>query len=347
MAEPAVVVKAGRREHRRGLVLGAGGFLGAAWMVGALTSLQRTTRWDAREADLLVGTSAGSVLAALLRSGVSVADLYDAHHHARDGAELAGHVGPLPSSWVELAAEPCWPGLPEFGVGSIPLLVRAAGHPLRFSPSAVCAALLPRGRRSPHAIERLIEDASTSSRWPDSTWVVAMNYHTGERVVFGRPGSPTAPLARAVTASCAVPGWYAPVRIGRTPYVDGGVCSVCNADLLAGAELDEVYVLAPMASPRPDQPGDPLARIERVWRRAVTTRLRREVGRLRAGGAEVTVLAPNGTDLAAMGANLMNPARQVAVLHAARASVATQLSTPVDPTQRMGGTPVRMGVSAA
>jgi hypothetical protein len=102
-----------------------------------------------------------------------------------------------------------------------------------------------------------------------------------------------------------------------------------------------------MASLRPDQPGDPLARIERVWRRAVTTRLRREVGRLRAGGAEVTVLAPNGTDLAAMGANLMNPARQVAVLHAARASVASQLSTPVDPTQRMGDTPAPMGDAAA
>jgi NTE family protein len=321
--------------RRRGLVLGAGGFLGAAWMVGALASLQRGTGWDARDADLILGTSAGSVLAALLRAGISVDELYDAHQgEPVSGEPVAAELAELPDSppgpRVDLTDEPCWPGLPRFGLGSLPLAVRAACNPLRFPPSAVCAALLPQGRRELTRIGRLVEETRTSDGWPDRTWLVAMNYHTGARVPFGRAGSPSAPIAQAVMASCAVPAWYAPVRIGSTPYVDGGVCSACNADLLASAELDEVYVLAPMASLQPDHPHGPLEWLERIWRRAVTRRLHHEVSLLRAGGAQVTVLAPNTTDLAVMGANMMNAARQVAVMRAARDSVAHQLAAPVD-----------------
>jgi NTE family protein len=330
--------------------LGAGGFLGAAWMVGALASLQQNTGWDPREADLLVGTSAGSVLGALLRAGVAVDDLYDAHCGEVVTAELADlpdrPPGPALPGWhVDLTEEPCWPGLPRFGLGSVPLAVRAARNPLRFPPSAVCAALLPRGRRRLTKIGQLVEAANTSSRWPDHTWIVAMNYHTGARVAFGRPGSPTASLAEAVMASCAVPGWYAPVRIGRTPYVDGGVCSACNADLLARADLDEVYVLAPLASMRLDHPRGPLAWLERACRRAVTRRLSREIERLRAGGATVTVLAPDATDLAAMGANMMNAARQVTVMRTARDSVSALLAAPSEPHASLVGGPPHAGAA--
>jgi NTE family protein len=306
-------------------------------MVGALASLQRATGWDAREADLVLGTSAGSVLAALLRCGVSVDELYDAHCGEQVTAELAVLPDRPPSPRVDLTGEPCWPGLPQLGLGSLPLMVRAARNPLRFPPSAVCAALVPRGRRQLTAIGKLIEGANASERWPTNTWVVAMNYHTGARVAFGRPTSPDAPLAQAVMASCAVPGWYAPVRIGHTPYVDGGVCSACNADLLAKVDLDEVFVLAPMASLRPDQPHGPVTWLERTWRRAVTKRLQREVERLRAAGADVTVLAPNADDLAVMGANMMDAARQIAVMRTARDSVAAQLAAPAQQVAPLDG----------
>ena len=74
-----------------------------------------------------------------------------------------------------------------------------------------------------------------------------MDYDTGRRVAFGREGAPVAALDEAVTASCAIPGWYAPVLVDGRRYVDGGTLSTTSADLLAREGLDEVYVLAPMA----------------------------------------------------------------------------------------------------
>ena len=320
--------------RRRGLVLGAGGFLGAAWMLGALAALQETTSWDAREADLMVGTSAGSVLAGLLRAGVSVDDLYGQHCGEKVTDELTALPESPPAGLpFDLLDEPCWPGLPEFGFGSAPLVARMAKSPLRFSPTAVCAALLPRGRRAPTRIGKLIEDAGHSDRWPDGTWVVAMDYHTGARVPFGRPDSPAAPLASAVMASCAVPAWYSPVRIGRVPYIDGGVCSPCNADLLAAADLDEVFVLAPMASVELDSPRSPLAWLERRFRRSVTKRLHRELERLESRGTRVTLLTPNAADLAAMGVNMMDGARREEVLRTARDSVERHLAYAGEPPE--------------
>jgi NTE family protein len=320
--------------RRRGLVLGAGGFLGAAWMLGALAAVQEATSWDAREADLMVGTSAGSVLTGLLRAGVSVDDLYGQHC----GETVTDRLTALPDSPpaglpFDLLDEPCWPGLPAFGFGSAPLVARVVKNPRRFSPTAVCAALLPRGRRSPTGIGKLIEDAGQSARWPDGTWVVAMNYHTGARVPFGRPDSPVAPLARAVMASCAVPAWYSPVRIGPVPYIDGSVCSPCNADLLAEAELDEVFVLAPMASVELDSPRSPLAWLERRFRRSVTKRLHRELDELESRGTRVTLLTPNAADLAAMGVNMMDGARREEVLRTARDSVGQHLACPDRPRE--------------
>ncbi|MDT7605817.1 MAG: hypothetical protein QOG96_320, partial [Pseudonocardiales bacterium] len=99
--------------RRRGLVLGAGGFLGAAWMLGALAALQEATSWDAREADLMVGTSAGSVLAGLLRAGVSVDDLYGQHCGEKVTDELTALPESPPAGLpFDLLDEPCWPGLP-------------------------------------------------------------------------------------------------------------------------------------------------------------------------------------------------------------------------------------------
>ncbi len=75
---------------------------------------------------------------------------------------------------------------------------------------------------------------------------MALDYETGRRVVFGAPGAPAAGLSDAVLASCAIPGWFEPVTIGGHRYVDGGMWSATNVDLLAEAGLDEIFVLAPM-----------------------------------------------------------------------------------------------------
>ncbi|WP_028935257.1 patatin-like phospholipase family protein [Pseudonocardia spinosispora] len=311
-----------------GLVLGAGGFLGAAWMLGTLSALQEATDWDARDADLVVGTSAGSVLGALLRAGHSVEDLYRAQQDDSNPESIGRMPAePIPALAFDLGDEPGYPALPHLGLGSLPLVLRAVREPKRLTPAAVCAGILPRGRRPLTRIGGIVERAHLGDRWPSGTWIVAMDYQTGSRVSFGSADGPRTTIASAVMASCAVPAWYSPVTIGDVPYIDGAVCSPCNADLLVGQGLDEVYVLAPMASLRPDRPTSLVARMERLYRRSATKRVMREVAKLRASGTSVTVLAPNRGELEAMGANMMDSARRLDVLRASKEDAIRRFAT--------------------
>ncbi len=294
---------------RRGLVLGAGGVLGAAWTTGALCALEEVEGFDPRSAEVIVGTSAGAVLAALLASGVSAADVRDHQRGLRvEGWELdydhdSGVGGSLPAR-------------PKLSIGSRALLWRTARHPRRVTPMAAMSAVLPLGTGSLAPVRSLIDSLTLtgkSAQRPD-VWIVAMDYDTGKRVAFGRPGAPAAALPDAVAASCAIPGWYAPVVIGSRRYVDGGACSSTSVDLLAGLGLDEVYVLAPMAAFVLDHPTTLIERMERRWRIRVTRRMEREAERVRASGCDVTMITPGPEDLAVMGANVMDPGRRQAVL---------------------------------
>ena len=169
--------------------------------------------------------------------------------------------------------------------------------------------------------ERDPEDAGS---WADGrTWIVAMDYDTGQRVLFGHPGAPPASLADAVVASCSIPGWYEPARIGGRRYVDGGVRSATSLSVLAGTDVQEVYVLAPMASTEPDHPLQPHLRLERRVRQVFTGALLRQARALGARGKRVTVVTPGPRDLAVMGANLMDPRRRQAVLEASLLSSAS------------------------
>jgi NTE family protein len=166
-------------------------------------------------------------------------------------------------------------------------------------------------------------------RWPggERTWITAVDYDTGRPAVFGRAGTPRVTFPDAVVASCSVPGWYRPLRIGRHRYVDGGVRSGTNADLLAGAGLTHVFVLAPAASLTTDSPGGMLARAERFVRRRMTGVLLRELERLRAAGTQVSVLTPGPEDLAVMGGNLMDGRRRLAVLETSLRTSAASLES--------------------
>jgi NTE family protein len=298
-----------RRQPRRGLVLGAGGVLGSAWTTGALCALEEVDGFDPRTAEVIVGTSAGAVLAALLGAGVSTADLRDHQRGLRvEGWELEDDPGagvgvPLPTR-------------PRLSIGSRSLLWRTARHPCRVTPMAAMSAVMPLGTGSLAPVRRLVSSVTPAGPWSPhpGVWVVAMDYDTGKRVAFGRPGAPSAPLPDAVAASCAIPGWYAPVVIGGQRYVDGGACSATSVDLLAGLGLDEVYVLAPMAAFVPDRPRMLIERIERKLRLRVTRRMLRESEQVRANGADVIMVTPGPEDLAVMGANIMDPRRRTAVL---------------------------------
>jgi NTE family protein len=193
------------------------------------------------------------------------------------------------------------------------------------------ATVLPQGRGSLDPIGSLVDAVCPAGDWAGHprTWVVAMEYDTGRRVTFGRGGAPAAGLREAVMASCAIPAWYTPVRIGGRRYVDGGTCSPTSLDLLAALELDEVVVLSPMTSLEYDRPGTVVGRLERRFRRAVTKRVLREAGKVSATGTKVTLLGPGAEDLVGIGVNMMDPTRREQVLETSlRTSMAALRSSP-------------------
>ncbi len=202
------------------------------------------------------------------------------------------------------------------GIGSARGLVRTALHPHRVTPMMALSTVLPQGRGSIEPVGALVDAVVPAGEWAPHprTWVVTMDYDSGRRVVFGREGAPPAALREAVMASCSIPGWYTPVRIGRHRYVDGGACSPTSLDLVARLGLDEVVVLSPMTSLDYDAPTSVAARIERRFRRLITKRLVGEVKKVAATGTRVTLLGPGAEDLAVIGANLMDPRRRAEVL---------------------------------
>lgn len=315
----------GGERARRGLVLGGGGVLGAAWMVGALSALEAQTGLDARDFDQVVGTSAGSVLAGLLGAGVPVADLL---HHQLEGSIEAGSLSGY--LWdYERDTGGDRPGLPRPGLGSRELLRRNALHLRSLPPTAVLSAILPEGRGSLEAVGAMVGHVVPSGWVPrDGVTVVALDYDTGERVPFGREEAPQVDLAAAVMASCAIPGWYQPVRIGEHRYIDGGAWSSTNLDLMVGLGLDEVYVLAPQVSFVKDTPTHWRTRVERQWRNRVTLRALRELHRVHADGAEVTILGPGEEDLEAFGSNLMDVSRRPGVIATSLRTSAAALRDP-------------------
>lgn len=295
---------------RRGLVLGAGGVLGAAWTTGALSAVQEHYGWDPREAEVLIGTSAGSVLASFLGCGITVDQLLNHHKGAPAPGDPKIAFDPDRDSGGPL------PPRPKLRIGSPRGVVSTALRPWKVTPMSALAAVLPQGRGSLAPIGELVDAVCPPGEWAPHhrTWIVAMDYENGRRTVFGRRESPRAGLRDAVMASCAIPGWYAPVPISGRRYVDGGTCSPTSLDLVGRLALDEVIVLSPMTSLRYDRPATVAARIERRFRRISSKRVVGEIKKVAATGTKVTFLGPGPEDLAAIGANMMDPRRRQQVL---------------------------------
>jgi NTE family protein len=317
---------------RRGLVLGGGGVLGASWMIGAMSALSDALNWDPRDADVIVGTSAGSVLGALLGSGVGVDTLLNHQRGIVAPGDPQFDFDPDRSSGGAL------PPMPQLRIGSKSLVAKTMLHPRRVPVLAAFAALAPRGRGTLDPVGDLVRAAKPDGLWPTSpeTWMVAMDYDTGRRIAFGRAGAPPATMADAVMASCAIPGWYAPVAIGGRRYIDGGTLSPTSIDLLIDRGLDEVIVLAPMASFEYDDPSTVVGRMERRFRRAMTKRVLHEAGKVRRRGSSVTVLGPGREDLEAIGVNLMDHRRRLNVLDVSLRTTAAALADTDPPLSAAG-----------
>ena len=203
----------------RALVLGGGGITGIAWEIGMLAGLC-AKGIDLTAADLVVGTSAGSVVGAQVRSGAVLEELYE--------EQLKDPTG-------ELSA--------RIGLGALFRLVMSsfgderAGR-ARLGRAALRARTVPESER-----RRVIESRLPTTSWPDGRLlIVAVDAETGEEKVFDRDSG--VELVDAVAASCAVPIVWPPMTVAGRRYMDGGVRSITNADLAKG--YDRVVVLAPV-----------------------------------------------------------------------------------------------------
>jgi NTE family protein len=309
---------------RVGVVLGGGGVVGQAYHAGVLAVLEHDFRFDAREVDMIVGTSAGSITGSLLRMGVSAEDLaaWTVKAPLSGEGELLRQMAeaPLPELApfrpLELLRRPLrLPGRH--------MVQRALTRPLQFRPLAAGMTLMAPGRHD--ILEQLAALREVEPPdWPDrDLWICAVRRLDGRRVVFGRPGAPDAPIHRAIGASCAVPGYFAPVQIGGHSYVDGGVHSPTNAAVLRRQGLQIVIVIAPMSGPTGWRPG-----IFPAARRYAERLLQREVKALKADGIRTVVFAPGPAEQQAMGTDMMSRRRLDEVIQHSFLTAGAYAATP-------------------
>lgn len=301
---------------RVGLVLAGGGMVGTAFHIGALTALHEASGWDPRDADLIIGTSAGSMIGTMLRIGVAPADQLARIDGREPSAEAAAVYERLrvPTPPQIPRFEPPRPQLPDAGAIARALRVRGSQQ-----QRALLAALIPDGAVPFPAgpIERIDE---ILSGFPAGLWITAVRVSDGALVVFGRdPVKATVP--EAVMASCAIPGFFTPIEIGGERHVDGGLRSMANADLARGQELDAVIVSSPMTF-APIAPG-PLGR---ALAGPLRQRLQHELRVLRREGLPVLVLEPDAALRRTMGVNPMDPGKRQRTATAAREAIVRELA---------------------
>ena len=253
-------------DGKTALVLAGGGVTGIAWEIGVLDALI-AAGIPVLASDLIVGTSAGSAVAAQVTSGAPMADL------------VARQLAPASES-KERGAE-----LDLDLLGRMFTLMVDEGRPAQERRAEIGAMALGAATISEAERLEIIAARLPNERWPEARMLLcAIDASSGELVAFDR--SSGVRLVDAVAASCAVPGVWPPVTIGDRRYIDGGMRSPANADLAAGHEA--VLVLSPMAAPM--MPG-----------------LDAEVAALRADGSEVVVIGADDEAAAAMGPNPLDP----------------------------------------
>lgn len=270
---------------RRGLVLSGGGPVGIAWEAGMVAGLAGAGV-DLTDAEVIVGTSAGSVVGAQLARGVPAERLVEqqrAEGPARQPADgRGGGTAPtIPDELIEAF----------LGTSDDPQATRR-----RLGAFALEADTIAEDEFLAGFGSQLAE-----ADWPEGFICTAVDAEDGSFTAFDAQAG--VPLLRAVAASCAVPGIYPPITIDGRRYLDGGVRSLTNADLAVGC--DEVLVLSLLAPAGPDGPADP-----------ITARQEAELDALREAGATVRVLAPDDEARAGMGPNLMDFSRRAEAVEA-------------------------------
>jgi NTE family protein len=265
----------------RALVLGGGGVAGIAWTTGLLFGFSEHGV-DLRTAELIVGTSAGSAVAAQLSSGLSLKDLFDRQvEPARQTRELA-------------------PNAQLFELFERALLIAnslpdRADHIRQIGRWALDAPTVTEAERRAVIAERL-----PSHAWPNGMLlIVAVDTETGETRIFDRLSGTS--LVDAVSASCAVPGIWPPVTIDGRRYMDGGARSSDNADLALG--YARTLIISPMGTARPEVTGDTLEQ---------------QIETLKSAGGKTYLVEPDEASKSAIGLNPLAPETRIPAANAGR-----------------------------
>lgn len=265
----------------RALVLGGGGTVGIAWETGVLHALQ-SAGIAVDTADLIVGTSAGSVVGTQLALGLPLAVLLAMQTAALDPVQDR----PAPSDEPVLAAVREIQAQPSLDHGT---LLRNIGA------LALQAAVMP--ETTYLAIFTLLQGVP----WPARRLLIPAVRVT-DGVLHGLDSASGATVQQAVAASCAVPGIFPTVTINQHQYMDGGMASGTNAEL--ASDCDAILIIAPLTAAAPDEALDS------------ATQLGREVATLRAAGRQVAVIVPDAEALTVFGPSMMDTTRRIEAAHA-------------------------------
>jgi NTE family protein len=274
-------------EHhsRTALVLAGAGAAGNAWELGLIAGLS-DAGVDVTDADLIIGTSAGSTVAAQITSGTRPAELY---------AAILAEV-PRPQG-VELRSDRGRGHLsgPNYMEWSNKIIGSAEDAPDMRRRMAVAALEMDESDGSGQTRWRDIVAARLPSHhWPQQpVLITAVDANTGEPVVFDRHSG--IDLVDAVAASTSN-GFGGPYRIGENRYLNGGYRRSENADLAAG--YGRVLVLSPFGG-RSRMPGE--------WGMDLAT----QVDELRAGGSQVETVFPDARAGDVFNANALDPSTRL------------------------------------
>lgn len=246
---------AARPSGHIGLALAGGGFLGAAYELGALCALSEAIDGlSLSRLDSYVGVSAGAFIAAGLVNGLSahrMMHMFVEGDDAEAAFEPSQLLRPALREWKTVLRR-----APRGAVGAL----RAALDGDPFEPRAAAwralersLQLLPNGLvDAAPAEQRMAQLFSRKGRTNDfrntaaPLRIVATDIDSGEPVAFGSPGHDHVPISRAAAASCAVPGLFAPVRIGGRRYLDGALNKTLHASLALDAGADLVLCVNPL-----------------------------------------------------------------------------------------------------